>query len=796
MTDRKRAAQRTWAKFTKGSLLDGTALWLIAITLAANASAQDASSTTPATPLAPTATAPAPEAIEEVIVTAQRHEQNVEHIGIAVTPISGNTLNQTGVAITEDIVPLVPSLKYNTFSNTATVFNLRGVSQNDFGDQEEPPVAVYKDDSYASSLNLTSFPEFDIARVEVLRGPQGTLFGRNATGGVIHFISNQPSDPDRYLRVTTGRFGALVIEGAGSVQLSDTLAVRVSGQRSTGGNYLKAIEPGFHDTGGYHNYALRGIADWNPISNFSAQVTMRYLNGDHEPQSSQSSHEVSCPNAQGQGVYLQPNVTCPAFDGNGLAGPGTLATGFRDDAINPVRGGNPFRIAETAPSFVNREIIGGTLRLEGQIGDVDLISITDYVHATKFYEEDSDGSPDPNASFRSTSHLNQVTQEVRLSGQTERNYWLVGAFGMILNGHYSGSFNIPYVDFFPFTVFRQRTNSYAIFGHDEFAITPKLKLISGLRFWHDERIGTFNGQEASTGVKVSFSKSGLSYLQDGVPQSLAGSGLTVGANNSDTSYSGLNASAEIDYTPIPDLLLYVSYNRGGKSGGFGFATVTPGPGASSVSNYLNGIPYRPETLNSYEGGIKTTLLPRTTLNIDGFWYNYQNYQAFIQFGQVQTIKNLPANELGLEVEADTHFYPGLTISANASFLDSNVKNVVLQDGEFAKHDLPQAPAFSGTALARYEFDLGPGVASVQGEYQYSTRFNFSVLSAPTDRERHHSVTNARIGYNYDRFDLAFFVNNIFNEEYRVFAGDNSFGGFEFSIFARPRTWGLTGTVHL
>ncbi len=127
--------------------------------------------------------------IEEIVVTAQRREENLQDVGIAVTALGGETLTNLNITMATDITRAVPSLKMNAYSSSQVVFNIRGVSQNDYGDQQEPPVAVYQDDSYASSINLASFPVFDLARVEVLRGPQGTLFGRNATGGAIQFVS-------------------------------------------------------------------------------------------------------------------------------------------------------------------------------------------------------------------------------------------------------------------------------------------------------------------------------------------------------------------------------------------------------------------------------------------------------------------------------------------------------------------------------------------------------------------------------------------------------------------------------
>jgi iron complex outermembrane receptor protein len=145
-------------------------------------------------------------------------------------------------------VRAIPNLKYNAYGSSQVVFNIRGVSQNDYGDQQEPPVAVYQDDSYAASITTASFPIFDLARTEALRGPQGTLFGRNATGGAVQFISNQPSHEfGGYVSATTGSFNQSVVEGAMTGGLTNTLAARISGVYDRDSGYIKNLLPGGAD---------------------------------------------------------------------------------------------------------------------------------------------------------------------------------------------------------------------------------------------------------------------------------------------------------------------------------------------------------------------------------------------------------------------------------------------------------------------------------------------------------------------------------------------------------------------
>src|SRR6266481_2151547 len=198
-------------------------LGAIAFTPAAFAAGATGAGDAAAAPAAPQ------ETLNDIIVTAQRKAERLQDVGISVTALAPDQLKQIDVNNATDLVRAVPSLKLNAFSSSAVVWNVRGVSQNDYGDQQEPPVAVYQDDSYSSSINTSSFPIFDLARTEVLRGPQGTLFGRNATGGAIQFISNKPTkELDGYATVAVGRFNEQLYEGAISGPLADTLQGRLA----------------------------------------------------------------------------------------------------------------------------------------------------------------------------------------------------------------------------------------------------------------------------------------------------------------------------------------------------------------------------------------------------------------------------------------------------------------------------------------------------------------------------------------------------------------------------------------
>ncbi len=743
-------------------------------------------------------TADAASSVAEIIVTAQRREQKLQDVGISVTVLGKDDIRNLGLTTATDITRAVPSLKMNAYSTSQVVFNIRGVSQNDYGDQQEPPVAVYQDDAYASSITTASFPIFDLARVEALRGPQGTLFGRNATGGAVQFISNQPTkDFEGYGSFTYGRYNQTIAEGGISGSLSDTVRARLSGiyDRDTG--YIKSLVPGVPDRGANNHWALRGILAWEPNDQLKLRLTTRYSAANHERQAGLYSSEPACPNANFQGEFLSPTVTC-GYSGAVLGGtpvPGSTATGFQNSAITPSRGGNPWATEETTDSFVDRKLFGTTLRIERKLAGFDIVSISDYQHMNKYYQEGGDASPDGGVFFYQGARVNQVSQELRVSRSFDRHQLVFGAFRMIINGNYTGKFATPFNGYNPTITFSQRTRSFAFFAQDEYRLTNKIKLIGGLRYWQDAKRASYYGSEPSSGVSVTFSPNLISFSEGGVVQ--PGTGITVTTANATPTFRGLTARAEIDFKPVDNLLLYASYNRGSKSGGFTLSTGTPVLGTEAA--FLNGIPYKPEVLNAWEVGEKFTLNRSTSLNLDGFYYKYSNYQAFAQYGPVQNVVNLAAREYGLEAEVNAHPIRGLTLQVGASLLDSKVFNILLPDlATVVTHNLPQAPHASGNALARYQFPLVGGTGSVQWDILYSGAFCFTVLCAPVERERAYSVQNLRIGFvSLDkRWEIAGFIDNLTNHAYRSYAFDSSlFAGLVAGVYAKPRTWGLTATVH-
>ena len=767
-------------------------------------------STSPAAVAQQAGAAASPAPFEEVVVTAQRREQNIQDVGISVTPLGEDSLEDLNIKTATDIVRAVPSLKMNAYSSSQVVFNIRGVAQNSYGDEQEPPVAVYQDDSYSSSINLAGFPVFDLARVEALRGPQGTLFGRNATGGAIQFISQKPTDEfEGYVTGTLGRFNQRIIEGAVSGPFSDNVQGRLAFISNQDDGFIRSLIPGMADRGANDHYAIRGQLAFQPSETTDVNLIVRYLRADRERQAGLYSHEPACPNANRQGFFTPANLDCPFW----LSGVGATATGFRNDAIIPSRGGDPWATEETSPSYVDRKIKAATLRIDSKVGDLNFVSITDYQKADKFYIEGGDASPDLGVVFYQGSDLTQYSQEFRLSGDFGSSHLTTGIYGMKVDGDYTVQFADPfYGDYYgdpayayiPVITASQTTTSWAVFAQNEWKATDQLTLITGLRYWHDQRNGAYYGDEPSNGIHIAFDHTQVVGINYNGPFDQTVVPITLTPEDAHATFDDVTARLELDHRVNDDVLLFLSYNRGSKSGGFSFSSGTPfaddpsfGVPFGTDALFLNGIPFDPEVLNSYEIGIKSTIGGNTTVDASGFYYKYEDYQAFEQLGVNQTIINLPATAYGVEVEVNSHPVPGLTLQLGLSALRSNVEDIVLPDTvTHVEHDMPQAPNFSGNALARYEFPLGSNTAFVQADVLYSSKFCFTVLCAPVENEAAYSVANARIGYAAEngRWQIAAFVDNLTEEEYRVYAFDSStYAGLVAGVYGKPRTYGVTAT---
>ncbi|WP_016747665.1 TonB-dependent receptor [Rhizorhabdus wittichii] len=704
------------------------------------------------TMLAPAA-AMAQGADDEIVVTAQKREQKLQDIGLSVTAIGGAMLDSVGRQDMTALAAQVPGLQVAQYSPTITVFNIRGVSQNDFADSQEAPIAFYNDEVYVSALGAISGQMFDLERVEMLRGPQGTLFGRNATGGLVQVITKRPTrELEGYAQLTVGSYGQIATEGAISGPLSERVRARLSFTSDHHGGYIENRIG--RDIGNARFYGGRLQIEADVGDSGTLLVKLQGLRNDHETSGGLYSHVAAGFDADGLGFKLGPNDdfwgTCGGCD----------AFGYKEPDNDPFTGSFD-RIG-----FFDRKYWSATVRYEQDFGGAKLTSITDYQDLRKRFGEDSDMSPVHIFHYDTAQDLYQLSQELRLSGDTDRFTWLAGIYGLKIRTDNDYQIDAaPVLGLLENYGGRQKTDSVALFGQVEYKATDQISLTVGGRYSWDRK--TYDFAHAENGV------------QDFVFNRTTNPGL---AKQTFKNWSG---KVQVDYRPTDDVLLYAGVNRGTKSGGFGVQAFTPIDPTT--------LPYDQEVLTNYEAGFKLTLLDRkVTFNGAVFHYDYKDYQAFTLQGLSQIVANVPARVTGVETELVLRPARGLMLSGFLTWLDTKVKGITLPSGRVADRDMPQAPKWSIGGMARYAFPVGPGQLALQTDWKYDSSLYFSTFNAPIDREPSRIVGNARISWSSDddHWTLAAFANNLTDKKYRIYNLDLSASfGFANQAYARPRWFG-------
>lgn len=749
----------------------------------------------------------------DIIVTATKRSENLQSVGISVSAYSGDQLERLGISNTTEITQQIPGLHLNQFSPGLTIFSLRGVSQNNFTDNLEAPVAVYMDNAYMGSINGVSGQLFDTERVEVLRGPQGTLFGRNATGGLIHYLSRDASDDafNGYAETSYGRFDDFSIEGAVGGAIAQGVRFRVAGRYNKADGYIKSRDTDAANGLVGSGQDLGGKDGWAGRINLQFDVTPDFLLN--------LWYKHSEDNRVATGGYVFENCD---FEPNGYCH--VNAAGLSDGrggVINGITGepASPYEHFGDRPGHLDRNVNIWQADFTWKLADgIELTSITNHTRLTKDYGEDGDALPVLVINFDTDVKYKQFSQEFRLSGETGRLKWQTGLYylDMKLNGgvitagapvlgsalDLNGGFDNPAV----IQSFLLDSKNWSIFGQVDYALTDQLNLIVGGRYSSDDKKMNYNAILTDP-----------NFAPDTVLASSTGFDAAVPGVNK-ISYDDWAARVALEYKPTDDTLLFASWNRGIKGGNWSLATdIQP-------QNFKHG----PETLNSFELGFKTAMLDRT-LKINGtlFHYLYDNYQAFSLAGGTPQVTNSDARSTGAELEVFWSPSPRFDAILGATWQKSSVDEVpgaaqqagpelfpgapdaqycVNQGGFFlcdfpqdviTKAKFPNAPRFSLNYLLRYNVDvpaLGGNVAlQVDGAW-YDKQY-LEVTNGPSSLQPSYNVTNASLAWKHDRtgIGLQAWVKNLFKEEYRLYTLNLGILGTT-SVYAPPRTYGLTARL--
>jgi len=711
--------------------------------------------------------------VEEVIVTAQRREENVQNVGISISALSGQSIQRSGAVLSTDLINSVPNVNVKqSFGPGANAnYAIRGVGQTDFLDASESPVAVYIDDVYLVPTSAGSFPLYDLDRVEVLRGPQGTLFGRNSTAGLIHFISRRPEDD----------FGASVNVGYGShndinaggfinVPLSDSLSARLSAN--------------MHHNDGWQRNALRLQPRAGEINTDSVRGQVMYKSGNIT-----NVVKVSYDHAAGHSqAYIKTvqGPTNPVTGNIAQAPPGALDpygqptyTSPANDDISKLRHSNSL-IAEN--------------RLEWDLGWATLTSVTAYNSLDKDLLSDCDGGPLHICAASFPLKSKQFSQEVRAFGDTNGYRWTLGAYYLV---HRINAFDIGVIGLPPSaggiyisteSNFKQNAHSYAVYGNIEKDLSDKITILAGLRLSRDlKTIDQLSG--TYTGVPA-FSAAGFaSFPQVRRPvHSATLSQLAFNVTNFPDLARELvddwSGKLEINYKPVDGIMLYVSESRGVKAPGFNAGTIgAPPPSA---------VPFKAERLYATEVGIKSQYFDnRLRINGAAFYYDYKNYQSQALVGLASVTTNVDGRVYGIDAEMVAKPTDKLTVSLSGGLLDTKTFDLKNAAGRVADRHFTRAPPWSLEATVRYEqpvFDgggnLGFQVSVTAKAAQFDNPGNEDISRIPP-----YTIANLRVDYTdaAKRYVVSAYLNNFTHERYRISSGTSLFGTGIYQI-GRP-VWG-------
>jgi iron complex outermembrane receptor protein len=775
---------------------------------------QDAApaSSPPATPAQPLP------AIEEIVVTAQKRAQSVQDVPISVAAIGGTEIDELKITDTNDIAGLVPNLQVNqVIGDGAPVFSLRGVTMNDYSVHQSSPVAVYTDEVYAGPSVLQPIQMFDLDRIEVLRGPQGTLYGRNSTGGAVNLITRAPSfENGTYITGGFGKYDRVELRGATELALvEDVLAVRVAGFLTDADGWFENKSPGIPDGNSSDEWAVRVSALWRPTDDID--VIARYSAGRSNPEN--------------YGI-LADHINKLGDPPNGVGVGGGVYSLYNSlGAPNPP---DYFRTAMRKYQWESdkkrlrkRDVDQASLHVNWNVTEnFTLTSITSWVQGDLVNPEDSDGSPLRVIEVDYLGDGDQVSQEVRLTSDLD------GPFDFVAGVYYAREdldiasdlqlytdvdFNLsggidpndcadPWIyagvplgppsaagvaaetvlngiglslaDFVALgctyrNSFRQERRSIAGFFDGTFDVGPSTTLLFGFRVTNDVTEATkFRTFAEGAGVPIF----------DTIP--------SASDKIDDTEY---NWKAGVEQRFGEDVLAYFNYSRGYRSGAFnGQAFFDP-----SEFNQV-----KPETLDSVELGAKSTLASgRLQLNGAVFFYIYKQQQLIDvnPSSGAQTLVNIERSEvLGFEIESIAQITERWRLSGGVGFLNGEAKKGVVSGISVAGDTLPNSPDWSATLASDLDVWNGAaGTLNLHLDMNYVGEQYFTLPHDPRTLVSSYALFDMRIGYAAasERWDAGFWVKNLGDKFYKTDVISLAGFGLDYTHIGPPRTYGADVTLH-
>ena len=744
----------------------------------------------------PEADSSADAATPEIIVTAQKRAERLIDVPVSITAVSGDQLLRQGVLTTADLQKVAPGFTYQQGAYGSPILTIRGIGLNDEQVAAAPTVTVYTDQIPLPYSRMTEGAGIDIERVEILKGPQGTLFGENSTGGAINFIAAKPTDHfTAGLDGTYGRFNEADVSAFVSGPLADGLTARLAVRSETRSDWQESTTRD-EGTGRRDFQAARMLIDWKPSDRLKFELN---VNGWRD--------RSDLPVIQARG-YLPLNDLPPDT-------PVTIATA-NALANYPYSTGNHPRAVDFDPGFsLRRDDNLYQIALRGEYGITDtirLISLSSYAHFKSFSPIDGDGTNV--LDFRDLQHgkINTFSQEVRVEQNTSKVKWVVGlnythdrsgdfqevtldGSNAQLNGIHFDRLNLNN---------DMRVRDIAGFGNLEYQITDTLSLQGALRYTQSRTHSASCMSDSGTplGFRIAL---GFLGIQSGQCITLLPN-FQPGVYRHNLNQNNLSWRTGINWKPSNDTLVYLNLTKGYKAGTFGTLPAV---------SYLQLQPVTEESVLAYEGGVKTRIAGIADLSGAVFYNDYRNkqiagYVLVPPFGNLVSLVNIPKSRLyGAELSLLFHPVNGLSVSAGGTYINSKVTQTAIVGSPFntiidAKGEaFPLTAKWQLTSDAQYDYTLGNGMTAYVGaslSYQSSTVAAFGARTGPANLSdafvvKPYALLDLRVGIGVaPKYRVQLWVKNVTDKGYwtNVLHTYDVYG----RLYGMPRTFGITGSIRI
>ena len=691
---------------------------------------------------------------DDLTVKARLREELLQEVPISITLIPKRDLEQLGYSDTTDIALHVPNLQLKTpFASTNPTIFLRGIGINDFNSNATTAVGVYVDDVYLGSSSGRFFQLFDLEAIEVLRGPQGTLYGRNTTGGAIKFESKKPrhvsddQEPENHLKLRYGSFNETSIEGGMTLRLNERTASRVAFVSNHRDGYTRNRFLN-KDVNDIDNWGARGLLSLDV--NAELDILLKIHGGQSQP-----------------GASYQKSLGV-----NGGA-----------DELGYVDSNDPLEGAYNKKGKENINLFGSSLIANLDLNSLFITSISAYESVDRLSSQDNDSSPNSLLEIDFENDSWQFSQELQIKSINEDLFkWILGFyyFKEKIDAENEYDFrreNRPTPSFDPLNngVFFVRQNydqeidSYAIFGQLEYELTQKNTLALGLRY-------TLEHREFKTTSAFEEPNFQLQFLQF----------------KDQSNFDEVSGQLSIDHKFTENIFAYASFSRGFNSGGYNGGLVFTEDEAK---------PFDKEIISGYEAGLKSSWLDgRFVVNSSFFYYNYDDLQVFSLVNipgisvPIQVLDNAAdATVSGMEFELSVSPTDNLAIKLGIGLLDTEYDRFISGNNNFSGNTLVNAPETNFNGIFEYKLPI----KSI-GNFLFHTDITFiddaffDTTNNPIVSQKGYWLANARVSFlpEHKPYEIAFWGRNLGKTEYLVDAFDITDFGFYQLEFGAPRTYGI------